>query len=80
MDDNIKLGPASGHATRGRPFPVRPYLEHESDPVARDKVVLAYSGGLDTSVAVKWINETYGLDVIAYTCDLGQGQDIHAIR
>src|SRR4051795_1899444 len=48
--------------------------------VARDKVVLAYSGGLDTSVAVKWINETYGLDVIAYTCDLGQGQDIEAIR
>ena len=47
--------------------------------VARDKVVLAYSGGLDTSVAVKWINETYGLDVIAYTCDLGQGQDIQAI-
>jgi argininosuccinate synthase len=48
--------------------------------VARDKVVLAYSGGLDTSVAVKWINETYGLDVIAYTCDLGQGQDIQAIK
>ena len=48
--------------------------------MARDKVVLAYSGGLDTSVAVKWIHETYGLDVIAYTCDLGQGQDIHAIR
>src|SRR4051812_18281721 len=52
----------------------------ETNPVARDKVVLAYSGGLDTSVAVKWINETYGLDVIAYTCDLGQGQDIQAIR
>ena len=48
--------------------------------MARDKVVLAYSGGLDTSVAVKWINETYNLDVIAYTCDLGQGQDIDAIR
>jgi argininosuccinate synthase len=48
--------------------------------VARDKVILAYSGGLDTSVAVKWINETYGLDVVAYTCDLGQGQDIEAIR
>jgi argininosuccinate synthase len=48
--------------------------------VPRDKVILAYSGGLDTSVAVKWINETYGLDVIAYTCDLGQGQDIEAIR
>ncbi|CAN5873049.1 argininosuccinate synthase [soil metagenome] len=48
--------------------------------MARDKVVLAYSGGLDTSVAVKWINETHGMDVIAYTCDLGQGQDIQAIR
>ena len=46
----------------------------------REKVVLAYSGGLDTSVAVKWINETYNMDVIAYTCDLGQGQDIEAIR
>src|SRR5690242_19275169 len=48
--------------------------------MAREKLVLAYSGGLDTSVAVKWINETYGMDVIAYTCDLGQGQDIQAIR
>ncbi len=48
--------------------------------MARDKVVLAYSGGLDTSVAVKWINETYDMDVITYTCDLGQGQDIEAIR
>ncbi len=54
--------------------------EKETRSVARDKVVLAYSGGLDTSVAVKWINETYNLDVIAYTCDLGQGQDIEAIR
>ena len=48
--------------------------------MAREKVVLAYSGGLDTSVAVKWIDETYGMDVVAYTCDLGQGQDIEAIR
>ena len=48
--------------------------------MAREKVILAYSGGLDTSVAVKWINETYNLDVVAYTCDLGQGQDIDAIR
>src|SRR6516162_4363993 len=57
-----------------------PFFQEETRSVARDKVVLAYSGGLDTSVAVKWINETYGLDVIAYTCDLGQGQDIQAIR
>jgi argininosuccinate synthase len=48
--------------------------------VAREKVVLAYSGGLDTSVAVKWINEKYDMDVITYTCDLGQGRDLEAIR
>jgi len=48
--------------------------------VAREKVVLAYSGGLDTSVAVKWINEKYDMDVITYTCDLGQGRDVDGIR
>jgi len=48
--------------------------------VAREKVVLAYSGGLDTSVAVKWINEKYDMDVITYTCDLGQGRDVDGIK
>jgi argininosuccinate synthase len=48
--------------------------------MARDKVVLAYSGGLDTSVMVPWIGEKYNLDVVAFTADLGQGEDIEAIR
>lgn len=48
--------------------------------MAREKVVLAYSGGLDTSVAVKWINEKYDMDVITYTCDLGQGRDVDGIK
>ena len=48
--------------------------------VAREKVILAYSGGLDTSVAVKWISEKYDMDVITYTCDLGQGRDMQAIK
>jgi len=46
----------------------------------REKVVLAYSGGLDTSIMVPWIRENYDLDVVAFTCDLGQGQDIEKIR
>lgn len=46
----------------------------------RDKVILAYSGGLDTSVMVPWIKEKYDLDVITFTADLGQGEDIEAIR
>ena len=48
--------------------------------MARDKVVLAYSGGLDTSVMVPWLGEKYDLDVVAFTVDLGQGDDIQAIR
>src|ERR1700738_1789917 len=42
-------------------------------------VVLAYSGGLDTSVAIRWINEQYNLDVIALTIDVGNDRDLPAI-
>lgn len=48
--------------------------------MARDKVILAYSGGLDTSVMVPWLREKYNLDVVAFTVDLGQGEDIEKIR
>ncbi len=44
------------------------------------KIVLAYSGGLDTSVAIKWLKETYDAEVIAYCADLGQGEDLEAIK
>lgn len=44
------------------------------------KVVLAYSGGLDTSVAIKWIKERYGLDVVAMSVDIGMEKDYPAIR
>src|ERR1700757_523462 len=48
--------------------------------MARDKVILAYSGGLDTSVMVPWIAEKYNLDVVAFTGDLGQGGGIERGR
>ena len=44
------------------------------------KIVLAYSGGLDTSVAIKWLKETYNAEVIAFCADLGQGEDLQAVR
>ena len=44
------------------------------------KVVLAYSGGLDTSVMVKWIQEHYGSEVVTVTLDVGQGKDLKAIE
>ena len=39
------------------------------------RVVLAYSGGLDTSVAVRWLGEEMGMEVIALAADVGQGQE-----
>jgi argininosuccinate synthase len=44
------------------------------------KVVLAYSGGLDTSVILKWLQQTYGCEVITFTADLGQGEEIEPAR
>ncbi|GBD11094.1 Argininosuccinate synthase [bacterium HR23] len=44
------------------------------------RIVLAYSGGLDTSVAIPWMKEKYGAEVIALTLDLGQGRDLEAVR
>jgi len=44
------------------------------------KVVLAYSGGLDTSVIVPWLRETYGVEVICFTADLGQGEELDGLE
>ena len=44
------------------------------------RVVLAYSGGLDTSVILRWLIETYGAEVVAFTADLGQGEELVPIR
>ncbi len=45
-----------------------------------NKVVLAYSGGLDTSIIIKWLIENYGCEVIAFIADLGQGEDLESIK
>jgi len=45
-----------------------------------EKIVLAYSGGLDTSVILKWLKETYQCPVVAYAADLGQGEELEGIK
>ncbi len=45
-----------------------------------NKIVLAYSGGLDTSVILKWLKETYDCEVITFTADLGQGEELEPAR
>lgn len=44
------------------------------------KVVLAYSGGLDTSVILKWLQDTYNCEVVTFTADLGQGEEVEPAR
>ena len=44
------------------------------------KVVLAYSGGLDTSIILKWLQDTYGCEVVTFTADLGQGEELEPAR
>ncbi|MCK8824953.1 argininosuccinate synthase [Fuchsiella alkaliacetigena] len=45
-----------------------------------NKIVLAYSGGLDTSVAIKWLQDEYEAEVIAFAADVGQGEDLEPVR
>ena len=51
-----------------------------SKPKPIKKVVLAYSGGLDTSIILKWLQETYGAEVVTFTADLGQGGELEPAR
>ena len=44
------------------------------------KVVLAYSGGLDTSVIVRWLQDTYKCEVVTFTADIGQGEELEPAR
>ena len=46
----------------------------------KEKIVLAYSGGLDTSVILPWLKETYGYEVIAFAAELGQGDELEGIK
>lgn len=52
----------------------------QSDKPAVNKVVLAYSGGLDTSIILRWLQEVYGAEVVTFTADLGQGEELGPAR
>jgi hypothetical protein len=56
--------------------PLDPTLTAAPTPGNVKKVVLAYSGGLDTSVILHWIKATYGAEVVAFTADIGQGEEV----
>jgi len=45
-----------------------------------NKVVLAYSGGLDTSVILAWLKDTYDCEIVTFTADIGQGEEVETAR
>jgi len=51
-----------------------------TDKTSINKAVLAYSGGLDTSVILKWLEDTYGCEVVTFTADIGQGEEVEPAR
>jgi argininosuccinate synthase len=61
------------------PDPFSTYPEHILSQQIK-KIVVAYSGGLDTSVIITWLKETYGCEVIAFTADIGQGEELAPLR
>ena len=75
---------AKGLARKSRaPLLQRPRATPQRQTMSQDKikrVVLAYSGGLDTSIILKWLQTTYGCEVITFTADLGQGEELGPAR
>src|SRR5205807_3792119 len=61
-------------------WPASPGSKQSKGAAVGARVVLAYSGGLDTSVAVRWMGEEWGCEVIALAVDVGQGGDFESIR
>jgi len=58
----------------------KPDTKGDIRKMAIEKIVLAYSGGLDTSVILTWLKETYGCPVVAFAADLGQGDEVLEVR
>jgi tRNA U34 2-thiouridine synthase MnmA/TrmU len=55
-------------------------MPQEAAMLKPKKVVLAYSGGLDTSIILKWLQTEYGCEVVTFTADLGQGEELEPAR
>ena len=67
--------------TPADPLDDKPTASYEADPAEVKRVLLLYSGGLDTSVMLKWIQDSYGAEVVCLTVNLGQpGEDYDVIE
>jgi argininosuccinate synthase len=72
-----KIAPAAAAAAAA---PIATITPKQLDKNSPQKVVLAYSGGLDTSIILKWLQDEYGCEVVTFTADIGQGEEIEPAR
>ncbi len=79
-DPHPRLPPLPGTAIPNTPLALIPSPTRERTMSSPKKVVLAYSGGLDTSIILKWLQTTYGCEVVTFTADLGQGEELEPAR
>ena len=82
LPENAVLAPPPKFPLNARqihPLPMVSALM-STNPKKIKKVVLAYSGGLDTSIILKWLQETYACEVVTFTADLGQGEELGPAR
>src|SRR5262245_13912047 len=71
---------ARGLSRRDGPVSERSMPQGDTNKRDVKKVVLAYSGGLDTSIILKWLQTTYRCEVVTFTADLGQGEELEPAR
>ncbi|MDI3317122.1 MAG: argininosuccinate synthase [Bacillota bacterium] len=74
------LGPNGWNGRHAWDLEERSRARREPAGIRPTRIVLAYSGGLDTSVIIPWLRERYGAEVIAVTVDVGQGEDLESVR
>src|SRR6056297_667296 len=78
--DRLVVQPLSALRGTGKPDNRQAVILKEKPMSAPKKVVLAYSGGLDTSIILKWLQTEYGCEVVTFTADLGQGEELEPAR
>jgi len=75
-----KSAPTAARAQPTTAAPAAAPVAPRAQPGGPKRVVLAYSGGLDTSIILKWLQDEYGCEVVTFTADIGQGEEIEPAR
>src|SRR5689334_5363105 len=77
IEGRLTMVTTANNARQAHATPDAPAASSDARP---KKVVLAYSGGLDTSVILKWLQDRYGCEIVTFTADIGQAEEVEPAR